>query len=115
MTAPARSRIRVTGIVQGVGFRPFVHALAAEFGLAGFVGNDETGVLIEAEGPPAALSGFVAALRERPPALAVVTGVDVRPLAAVGDAAFTIAREHRARPAHHARLAGHRDLRGLPA
>ena len=91
MTAPARSRIRVAGIVQGVGFRPFVHALAAEFGLAGFVGNDETGVLIEAEGPPAALSGFVAALRERPPALAVVTGVDVRPLAAVGDAAFTIA------------------------
>ena len=65
MTAPARSRIRVAGIVQGVGFRPFVHALAAEFGLAGFVGNDETGVLIEAEGPPAALSGFVAALRER--------------------------------------------------
>ena len=91
LTAPARTRIRVAGIVQGVGFRPFVHALAAEFGLAGFVGNDETGVLIEAEGPPAALTGFVAALRDRPPALAVVTGVDVRPLTAVGDAAFTIA------------------------
>ena len=53
VTTPARTRIRVAGIVQGVGFRPFVHALAAEFGLAGFVGNDETGVLIEAEGPPA--------------------------------------------------------------
>jgi hydrogenase maturation protein HypF len=91
MTAPARSRIRVAGIVQGVGFRPFVHALAAEFGLAGFVGNDETGVLIEAEGPPAALAGFVAALRERPPALAVVTDVAVAALPAVGDAAFTIA------------------------
>jgi len=91
MTAPARSRIRVAGIVQGVGFRPFVYALAAEFGLAGFVGNDERGVLIEAEGPPAALSRFVAALRERPPALAVVTGVDVAPLTATGDAAFTIA------------------------
>jgi hydrogenase maturation protein HypF len=91
MTAPARSRIRVAGIVQGVGFRPFVHALAAELGLAGFVGNDETGVLIEAEGPPAALSQFVAALRERPPALAVVTDVDVSPLAALGEAAFTIA------------------------
>ena len=61
MTAPARTRIRVAGIVQGVGFRPFVHALAAEFGLAGFVGNDETGVLFEAEGPPEALTGFVAA------------------------------------------------------
>lgn len=91
MTAPARTRIRVAGIVQGVGFRPFVHALAAEFGLAGFVGNDETGVLIEAEGPPEALTGFVAALRDRPPALAVVTGVDVSPVAAVGDAAFVIA------------------------
>jgi hydrogenase maturation protein HypF len=91
VTAPARTRIRVAGIVQGVGFRPFVHALAAEFGLAGFVGNDETGVLIEAEGPPEALTGFVAALRDRPPALAVVTGVDVSPLAAVGDAAFVIA------------------------
>jgi hydrogenase maturation protein HypF len=91
VTAPARTRIRVAGIVQGVGFRPFVHALAAEFGLAGFVGNDETGVLIEAEGPPEALTGFVAALRDRPPALAVVTGVDVSPVAAVGDAAFVIA------------------------
>ncbi len=91
MTAPARTRIRVAGIVQGVGFRPFVHALAAEFGLAGFVGNDETGVLIEAEGPPEALTGFVAALRDRPPELAVVTGVDVSPVAAVGDAAFVIA------------------------
>ena len=91
MTAPARTRIRVAGIVQGVGFRPFVHALAAEFGLAGFVGNDETGVLIEAEGPPEALTGFVAALRDRPPALAVVTGVDVSAVAAVGDAAFVIA------------------------
>ncbi len=91
MTAPARTRIRVAGIVQGVGFRPFVHALAVEFGLAGFVGNDETGVLIEAEGPPEALTGFVAALRDRPPELAVVTGVDVSPVAAVGDAAFVIA------------------------
>ena len=91
MTAPARSRIRVAGIVQGVGFRPFVHALAAEFGLAGFVGNDESGVLIEVEGSPAALTGFVAAIRERPPALAVVTGVDVAPVAVVGDASFTIA------------------------
>jgi hydrogenase maturation protein HypF len=68
-----------------------VHALAAEFGLAGFVGNDETGVLIEAEGAPEALTGFVAALRDRPPALAVVTGVDVSSVAVVGDAAFVIA------------------------
>ena len=55
MSAPARvrSRIRVTGIVQGVGFRPFVHGLAGELGVVGFVGNDEAGVIIEAEGDPA--------------------------------------------------------------
>jgi len=91
VSAPVRSRIRVAGIVQGVGFRPFVHALAREFGIAGFVGNDETGVLIEAEGPPVALAGFVTALRERPPALAVVTDVAVAALPAVGDRAFLIA------------------------
>ncbi|CAN5700431.1 hypothetical protein BH18ACT13_BH18ACT13_03730 [soil metagenome] len=43
-----RRRIRVTGVVQGVGFRPFVYALALRHSLAGFVLNDAEGVLIEA-------------------------------------------------------------------
>jgi len=47
-----RARIRVEGIVQGVGFRPFAHALASRLGLAGFVGNDARGVLVEVEGEP---------------------------------------------------------------
>ena len=42
--------MRVTGTVQGVGFRPFVYRLAGELGLAGHVLNDERGVLVEAEG-----------------------------------------------------------------
>ncbi|MGH9008759.1 MAG: acylphosphatase, partial [Acidimicrobiia bacterium] len=42
--------IRVEGIVQGVGFRPFVHLLAGRLGLGGWVGNDAHGVVIEAEG-----------------------------------------------------------------
>ena len=53
-----------------------MYRLAAELGLAGFVGNDERGVLVEAEGSPGALDRFVDALRERPPPLAVVSGVE---------------------------------------
>jgi hydrogenase maturation protein HypF len=67
-----RTRIRVEGIVQGVGFRPFVCGLAAEHGLAGFVGNDEAGVFIEAEGPLSIVDMFVGDLRRRAPVLAVI-------------------------------------------
>ena len=50
-TQPAeRRRFRVKGVVQGVGFRPFVHGLARRHGLAGFVLNDGEAVVIEAEG-----------------------------------------------------------------
>ncbi len=87
----SRARIRVAGIVQGVGFRPFVHGLAAELGLAGFVGNDEAGVVIEAEGAPDALDALVVALRDRAPALAVVEEIDVEPLRPLGGTGFTIA------------------------
>ncbi len=87
----ARVRIRVAGIVQGVGFRPFVHGLAAELGLAGFVGNDEAGVVIEAEGPPDALDALVVALRDRAPAMAVVEEIDVEPMSPLGATGFKIA------------------------
>lgn len=89
--AVRRRAVRVTGIVQGVGFRPFVYTLAAQLQLAGFVGNDERGVLIEAEGTPTALDALLAALRERPPPLAVVTGVDAMDVPARGESGFAIA------------------------
>ncbi|GAA1326628.1 carbamoyltransferase HypF [Pseudonocardia xinjiangensis] len=86
-----RARIRVSGIVQGVGFRPFVHGLAGQLGLAGFVGNDESGVVIEAEGAAPALDALLAALQDRPPALALVTGVAATDMPVRGDTAFAIA------------------------
>ena len=50
MATVERRRIRVGGVVQGVGFRPFVYGLAQRHALTGFVLNDGTGVVIEAEG-----------------------------------------------------------------
>ena len=67
-----RHRIFVEGIVQGVGFRPFVYGLATKNGLTGFVRNDTTGVIIEVEGEPLALEAFLRVLREEPPPLASI-------------------------------------------
>ena len=75
-----RRRMRVTGVVQGVGFRPFVHALAAELGLSGFVGNDADGVFLEAQGPTESLVELERRIREEAPALAVVDSVTVEVL-----------------------------------
>jgi len=83
-----RLRVRVRGAVQGVGFRPFVHGLAARFGLSGFVLNDSDGVLAEIEGAPA--DGFLAALWLEPPPLACVDAVEVTPMPADGQRGFTI-------------------------
>ncbi|MDW7991580.1 MAG: acylphosphatase, partial [Anaerolineae bacterium] len=57
-------RIHITGIVQGVGFRPFVYNLATRLGLWGWVLNSSSGVEIEAAGPVAVLNDFVRRLRD---------------------------------------------------
>jgi len=68
MSIVTARRIVVEGVVQGVGFRPFVYALATRRGLAGWVRNTTSGVEIEVEGPPDALEAFLGDLRhERPP------------------------------------------------
>jgi hydrogenase maturation protein HypF len=94
MKAPARERrdVSVRGIVQGVGFRPFVYALARKHGLSGMVRNDAEGVRIEVEGAPEELERFVRALEEDAPPLAVVESVLWQPLATLGDTEFRIAR-----------------------
>ena len=88
---PTRLRVRVAGIVQGVGFRPFVHRLAATLGLAGFVGNDDAGVVVEVEGERQALDAFVARLSARPPPLATIETVSVAAVPPTGAHGFAIA------------------------
>ena len=95
MTAPVTGRVRrritVRGTVQGVGFRPYVHRLAGELALAGFVGNTASGVLIEVEGPAEDVALFHDRLVKEPPPLAVVTGVGCEDVPATGAAEpFTI-------------------------
>ncbi|MBK8984651.1 MAG: carbamoyltransferase HypF [Chloroflexi bacterium] len=75
-------RIHVNGIVQGVGFRPFVFALAEQYGLVGWVRNTSAGVDIEVDGAPEALDAFVQAIRTEAPPLAQideVTAVSIPP------------------------------------
>ena len=71
-----RRRVRVTGTVQGVGFRPFVFRHAVALGLAGFVLNDSAGVLIEVEGDQEKVAELCRLLGEDAPPLARVTSVD---------------------------------------
>lgn len=70
-----RRRLNVRGVVQGVGFRPFVYRLAVRFGLTGFVVNETTGVVIEAQGEAARVEAFRAELSDHPPPLARIESV----------------------------------------
>lgn len=72
-----RWRVRVNGVVQGVGFRPFVYALAHRHALTGWVINDSQGVLTDVQGSPSELVAFVAALSDEAPPLARVNDVSV--------------------------------------
>jgi len=85
-----RRGVVVRGVVQGVGFRPFVYRLAQEEGLAGSIGNDTDGVTIEVEGPLERLNAFVHRLRTELPPLARIDSVAVRELAATGEVGFRI-------------------------
>ncbi len=90
VTIRERREISVRGIVQGVGFRPFVYALARRHGLTGLVRNDAEGVRIEVEGAPRELGRFLRGIEEEAPPLAVVESVGWQPLAALGDREFRI-------------------------
>lgn len=86
-----RKRWRITGQVQGVGFRPFVYKLGRDHGLVGWVLNTGEGVTLEAQGRPADLAAFAQDLRQRAPALARIRHIDESELPLVpGERGFTI-------------------------
>lgn len=89
-----RTRLRIEGIVQGVGFRPFVYGRATELGLVGFVGNDPQGVFVEAEGDEEAVTRLLAAIEADAPPLAVIERISAEPLEPVGGGAFVIVESH---------------------
>jgi hydrogenase maturation protein HypF len=86
----SRLRVRVTGTVQGVGFRPYVYRLADELALGGFVLNDAHGVLIEVEGSTSVVDRFLERLPSEAPPLAVVERVSVEEQVPSGHVAFAI-------------------------
>jgi hydrogenase maturation protein HypF len=85
-----RASIRVEGVVQGVGFRPFVYSLATRLGLAGWVGNDVDGVFAEVEGPAAGVGEFLGLLEAQAPPLARVDRVTAAAVAPHGARGFSI-------------------------
>jgi hydrogenase maturation protein HypF len=85
-----RRQIRIRGVVQGVGFRPFVYNLAHRSGLTGYVLNSSAGVVVEAEGAPAALDRFIENLRSEAPTLARIEEMAIDPVDPVGEHDFVI-------------------------
>ena len=85
-----RKEIQVSGIVQGVGFRPYVFRLATDRHLSGSIRNTPAGVTIEIQGPVQEVEDFLAQLPAEAPALARITEVAIREIPCNGDAEFHI-------------------------
>ena len=92
---PSACSIRVRGVVQGVGFRPFVYRLARANTLAGWVLNGEGGVEIFLEGAEEGLLAFVRHLKTQPPPASSITEIEVRRADPLGLNEFTIRESHR--------------------
>ena len=86
------ARIHIKGIVQGVGFRPFVYGLAQRYRLTGWVRNTSAGVEIEVDGPPAGLAAFAEALEREAPPLAKIDGVETTERPVNGFTTFEIVK-----------------------
>ncbi|WP_319406201.1 carbamoyltransferase HypF [uncultured Desulfosarcina sp.] len=86
------NRLEINGIVQGVGFRPFVYQLANHYGLKGEVANTATGVSLIVEGPPNAIRQFIDDLPVKKPPLAHIVDVSATPVAVNGFTVFSIVK-----------------------
>lgn len=85
-----RLKIHITGLVQGVGFRPFVSRLANDLGLCGYVLNNTSGVLIEAEGDHATLNQFLLRIEQEKPAVSRIYSMQHSYLTDAGFSTFEI-------------------------
>jgi hydrogenase maturation protein HypF len=89
---PVRKRIEIQGVVQGVGFRPFVYRIARRFDIRGWVLNSSDGVVIEAEATEAELGRFLDALQSELPPLARIDRLKLAVKPPQGDGSFVIER-----------------------
>ena len=89
-----RKGIEISGIVQGVGFRPFIYRLATENNLTGFIANTAAGVSIEVEGDPEAIEAFIARLPKEAPPLARITKIVIADRPPNRDVDFRILPSH---------------------
>jgi hydrogenase maturation protein HypF len=89
-----RRQIDVSGIVQGVGFRPYIYRLATTRQLVGTIRNTSAGVTIEIQGSQDAVQDFVKCLPAEAPPLSRITGLVVHDLPCNGDAGFRIVHSH---------------------
>ena len=100
MSVPA-TEIRVNGIVQGVGFRPFVYRLAAQHGLTGSISNSDEGVIIRVAGDAVGIDALVEALTHNPPPLARIISIERQSSSLpVGHVGFVILASETGRQSH---------------
>ncbi|MEA2088215.1 MAG: acylphosphatase, partial [Candidatus Caldatribacteriota bacterium] len=85
-----RKNIITKGIVQGVGFRPFIHKLAQNYNLSGWVLNSNQGVEIEVEGKTEEIDSFVSDIKKKLPSLARIEKIEVNQLPLIGYKGFSI-------------------------
>jgi len=90
VSTSGRIRVEIDGIVQGVGFRPFIYRLAQRHGLNGWVCNTPAGVLLEAQGGEEALAAFLDGIRQEAPPLAVVGALQSTAIPSAGGTGFAI-------------------------
>ena len=90
MSLPSAYRILINGIVQGVGFRPFIYNLAIRYDLQGWVKNTSGGVEIEVSGPKPDLDGFISSITNEAPPLSLIESLEFETIPSEGYKAFHI-------------------------
>ncbi|MFA5270953.1 MAG: carbamoyltransferase HypF [Candidatus Omnitrophota bacterium] len=87
-----RVKLHIEGVVQGVGFRPYVYKLSKRFGLGGHVFNDTKGVTVELEGEPSKIDGFISVLGKSGPAASAINTITKKEIPVKGEKVFSIGK-----------------------